>query len=137
MHFYNESLASSQFSFTKINIFRSVTLDQSDNDSACYYAFLLAVKPTVASLLTSACPDCGAVQSEKPILKLTVPSQCILHTSMTLPLLTSCRLRFYFPFEARTMECGLLLRPMKPRPKLVESPVRRQRLISETWFDSS
>ena len=138
-HFFSDSLASSRFSPRKINNFRSVTLDESGNDSACYYAFLLAVQPTVASLLTSACPDCVAVQSEKPVLTLMLPSQGILHMSMTLSLVGNYRLWVCFLIVARrrrAVECGLLLRPVQPRPKLFESPVRRQRLICETWFDS-
>lgn len=63
-NFFTESVVGNQFSQTQSeNKTRSVTLDPSDNDSASYYAFLLATQLTVASLLASACYGCLAEES--------------------------------------------------------------------------
>lgn len=60
-HFFTEPVTGSQFGRRKTeNKTRSVTLDPSDNDSASYYAFVLATPLTAASLLASACYGCLA-----------------------------------------------------------------------------
>lgn len=78
-HFLIEYVADSQFAWTKTeHQTRSVTFEPSGNDSASYYAFVLAIQVTAASLLASACYDCLVVEPRAWAGTVTLPGFTVL-----------------------------------------------------------